>query len=105
MTEQQQGTKFDQGKLRLDLISPYAEEGLASVLTFGANKYNDRNWEKGILYSRVFAAARRHMRSWWKGEDLDPETGLSHIDHAQACLHFLSHYVKGDYSEFDDRPQ
>jgi len=100
----QEGNKFDNDKLRYDLLSPTALEGLVRVLTYGARKYAARNWEQGIAYGRVFGACMRHLWTWWRGEDIDPESGLPHLDHAQCCLHFLSHY-RIHKKQFDDRPQ
>ena len=51
--------KFDQNKMRLDLVPTTAIEDIANVLTFGANKYGDRNWEKGMKWSRVIASHDR----------------------------------------------
>ena len=99
-----EGRKDDTGKARFDLLSPEALDGLVGVLTFGAGRYADRNWEKGIAYGRVFAAAMRHLWAWWRGEDKDPESGLSHLDHAACCIHFLSTYTKRGMREFDNRP-
>jgi hypothetical protein len=99
------GTKNDQGKLRYDLLAPDALRGLVDVLTFGAKKYADRNWEGGIKFGRVFAAAMRHLWAWWRGEEFDPETGLSHLDHAACCIHFLSAYTKRGMGGLDDRPK
>jgi hypothetical protein len=101
------GTKKDDGKLRMDLLSPYSIEGLVGVLTKGAEKYDERNWEKGIKFGRVFAACMRHLLAWWRGEEHDPEDGQHHLDHAAANIHFLSHYVKHYWrygANFDDRP-
>lgn len=101
-----EGMKHDgEKKFRPELLSPAATLGLSAVLTVGAKKYEDRNWEKGILYSRVYGALMRHMLAWWDGEDFDPETGLPHLDHAQCCIHFLSHYHHNDYCDIDDRPK
>jgi hypothetical protein len=44
--ELKEGTKYDGGKLRYDLIDAYALEQLAAVYTFGAKKYEDDNWRK-----------------------------------------------------------
>lgn len=98
------GRKDDGEKLRLDLLAPEAILGIAGVLTFGASKYGDRNWERGIAYGRVFAALLRHLWAWWRGENADPESGLSHLDHAAACVMFLQAYTKRDMQQFDDRP-
>lgn len=97
------GIKHDTGKLRYDLISPTSLEGLAEVLTFGANKYSARNWEKGMSYGRVFGAAMRHLWAWWAKKGSDPETGFSHLKHALCCIHFLVHY-ESHGTGTDDRP-
>ena len=81
-----QGHKHDKGKLRYDLIPPEAEASLAAVLTFGANKYGDRNWELGIDEDRLYAARRRHEAAHRTGEILDPESGLPHLWHALTTL-------------------
>lgn len=79
------GLKYDQGKTRYDLIPPEVLEAIGRILTYGAEKYGDRNWEQGgIGYSRYFAALMRHMWSYHSGEQLDPESGMSHLWHA-AC--------------------
>lgn len=99
------GVKHDEGKVPYHLVSIDALEGMTEILQFGAAKYEDRNWEKGMSWSRPFAACLRHLFAWWRGEDLDPETGKSHLDHAACCVHFLSHYVKSKrYTKYDDRP-
>lgn len=101
-----QGTKFDSGKLMYELISPQATRGLATILTYGAQKYAPRNWEKGITFSRVYGATLRHLQdAWWAGEDIDPETGYNHVYHALCNLMFLAHYISFPkrYAEFDDR--
>lgn len=87
-----EGRKDDQGKPRYDLIPPEIEDAIAMVLTYGAEKYDERNWEKGMNWGRPFAAMRRHMNAWWAGEDKDPETGMSHLWHASCCLAFLVAY-------------
>lgn len=84
-----EGVKYDAGKARYDLLPPEFLEATAQVLTFGANKYGERNWELGMNWGRPFAALMRHMWAWWKGEKADPETGMSHLWHAACCLAFL----------------
>jgi hypothetical protein len=74
------GAKADTGKLRYDLIPPEALRGLAHVYTLGAQKYADRNWEKGILYGRIYAALMRHLEQWRLGEDNDPDNAQRHLD-------------------------
>jgi hypothetical protein len=96
------GIKHDGGKPRISLIPREALEGAAKALTFGANKYNAHNFKKGLQYSRLVDAAMRHIIAWVNGEDNDPESGLSHIDHALASLSMLK-YMEANKPEMDDR--
>jgi hypothetical protein len=99
----QEGVKFDADKARYDLIPPEIEEAIAQVLTFGAEKYGERNWELGMAWSRPYAALRRHMGAWWSGEDKDPETGMPHTWHASCCLAFIVAFEARAIGT-DDRP-
>lgn len=98
-----EGRKDDGGKARHDLIPPELPEAVAQVLAFGASKYGERNWEKGMSWGRPFAALMRHMWAWWRGESADPETGFSHLWHASCCLAFLVAFEQRQKG-IDDRP-
>lgn len=100
------GSKHDGGKVRTDLYSVLAYLGTCAVLTFGVKKYDAWNWSKGIQFMRVYGALLRHLFEWVRGNEIDPETGLPHLDHAGCCIMFLQHYSKEPekYAEFDDRP-
>jgi len=95
--------KFDNGKPRLDLMPWDALIGTAMVFTYGAVKYSARNWEKGMRWTRPFAAMLRHMLYWFMGEDFDSESGLHHLDHADCNLKMLQAYAKRGVGD-DDRP-
>lgn len=99
----QPGRKHDSGKLRYDLVPKEFEE-VVRVLTFGAQKYDDRNWESGINYGRCFAACLRHLWAWWGGEHRDPESGISHLAHAGCNILFLLAFTERKMTKFDDRP-
>lgn len=83
------GLKFDGGKPRMDLLPMDALEGIATVLGFGAKKYGDRNWEKGIAWGRLAGAALRHLGAWMMGKDLDDESKLPHLHHFGCCALML----------------
>lgn len=89
-------------KPRLDLLPTAAVEQIAAVLTYGAGKYEDNNWCRGARWGRYYAALLRHVFAWWRGEDCDPETGLSHLAHAGCCLLFLMEYQRNGWGR-DDR--
>jgi hypothetical protein len=108
--------RLDTGKLKLDLISPIAMEGLAGILTFGAKKYAAHNWRKGMVWSRALGSLKRHLNEFEKGIDLDYDencegckaktclnhTGLLHIDQVLCNAMFLSEYAR-THKELDDR--
>lgn len=87
-----EGRKDDATKARLDLIPPELLFAVGDILNFGSVKYGERNWEKGMAWSRVFGALMRHMWAWWGGEKGDSETGKSHLWHAGCCIAFLIAY-------------
>lgn len=83
------GRKFDGDKLRFDLLPWREVEQVVEILTIGAQKYDDNNWQHVEPFTRYIAAAFRHFVAWMKGEKLDAETGKNHLAHAICCLLFL----------------
>jgi len=79
-----------------------AELGLA--LLEGALKYGRHNYRGvGVRASVYFDATQRHLVDWWEGEDIDPDSQLSHITKAIASLTVLrDSMLRGNWS--DDRP-
>lgn len=102
MTE---GVKHDIGKPRYDLLPPDAMDAIAQVFTYGAAKYADRNWEGGMAWGRLFAAMMRHCWAFWRGEDVDPESGLPHLAHAGACVLMLLAYTQRGIGADDRKPR
>lgn len=71
----------------------------------GAIKYGRHNWRDGqVLTSTYFSAALRHLFAWGEGEDIDEESGLSHLIKARACLAIMRDaQIQG--TAIDDRPR
>lgn len=94
------GLRFNEGKLRYDLLEPFAMEQLAKVFTKGAEKYEPNNWLKGMEWSKCLASLKRHVAAFEKGEDFDKETGCFHLAHAAwnalALVSYAKHYPQGD---------
>ena len=101
--ELKEGTKFDGDKLRYDLIPPGPLKKLAFVYTMGAKKYDDRNWEKGIKFCRLFGALTRHAWQWFAGERYDSD-GQHHLSSVAWCAFSLME-LEETKPEFDDRPE
>lgn len=101
-TEQvtEQALKFDDNKTDWELFDFSLFEPIVRVLMFGEKKYGRNNWRKGHYTIKVFNALLRHLFAYIKGEDLDKESGLSHLGHAGACLMFLFYNTN---TKFDNR--
>ena len=98
----EQGKRFNAGKTRHDLVPAFAQEEYAKVLTMGANKYGDNNWQKGMKWSKVIASLKRHIAAIESGEDYDKESNLLHAAHVMCNAAFLTEYYK-IFPQGDDR--
>lgn len=81
---------------------PMLELGLAMME--GGRKYGTHNYRAiGVRSSTYYNAALRHITAWWEGEDIDPDSGLSHIVKAMSSLLVLRDSMHMGNLE-DDRP-
>jgi hypothetical protein len=88
-----------EGKGRYDLITPFAEDRLAKWYELGSKKYADRNWEKGMPYSRYIDSAKRHINKFIKGmEDED------HLAAAMWNLASIIHHQELGETHLDNMP-
>ena len=76
----------DTGRGAYELISPIFINRLAKHLEAGAEKYDPRNWEKGIPIARCFRSALRHI---WQA--LAGYTDEDHLAAAACNLMFIMH--------------
>jgi hypothetical protein len=86
----------------MNLLEPASLWEMAKVMTMGATKYGSYSWKEGIEFSRLLAAALRHIEQYNNGENLDPESGISHIAHASCCLMMLL-WMHINRTDLDDR--
>ena len=86
-----EGLKYDKDKIRMDLVPLSVVESIAKVLTYGAKKYADNSWkELPDFWNRYKDALLRHLTAIDKGELIDEESGLDHIDQVLCNAAFLS---------------
>ena len=96
------GLRYNTGKLRWSLVSRKALAPMVRVLMFGAEKYDDHNWKKGLKYTEVCESLQRHLNAFIDGEDNDPESKLTHVGHIMCNAMFLS-YMFLFKKDCDDR--
>jgi hypothetical protein len=85
-------------------VSAYVMAELGVAMMEGARKYGRHNYRViGVRASVYYDATLRHMVAWWEGENLDPDSGLSHVTKAIASLCVLRDaMLLGKF--VDDRP-
>lgn len=96
-----QSAKADKGKLELSLVNPELVKAVAEVRMYGTEKYGDsENWRK-VEPKRYVDALYRHLLAYIEGNEVDEESGLSHLAHMACNLSFLldKEYLKEHESE------
>jgi hypothetical protein len=84
-----QSAKADKGKLELSLVNPELVKAVAEVRMYGTEKYGDsENWRK-VEPKRYVDALYRHLLAYIEGNEVDEESGLSHLSHMACNLSFL----------------
>jgi hypothetical protein len=86
------GLRFNSGKLRWGLMHYKSMEPLVRVLMFGAEKYDDNNWMKGLNKREILECMQRHLAALLDGENMDKESGLPHIGHIMCNAMFYSYF-------------
>lgn len=88
MTATNVGLRFNEGKIRWDLVPWEIIEHVAAVYTYGALKYDDWNWINLDNVDDYLAAAMRHIVAWRRGSILNHrERNLPHL--AQAIWNLI----------------
>ena len=81
--------KADKGKLELSLVNPELVKAVAEVRMYGTEKYGDsENWRK-VKPKRYVDALYRHLLAYIEGNEVDEESGLSHLSHMACNISFL----------------
>ena len=98
------GTRHNQGKAPISMVleARHALEGCAQVLAFGAEKYDRGNWRNGLKHTEITDSMMRHLSAYLAGEDVDPESGLPHVDHVLCNAVFLAETTR-THPQLDDR--
>lgn len=95
--------KTDCGKPDYSLLPLDALEGVVRVLEYGCRKYVRDSWRTVPEGRRRYESAMlRHLAAMQRGETVDPESGLRHVDHLATNAIFLA-YFEGQVEDACDR--
>ena len=87
--DKDQSAKADKGKLELSLVNTELVKAVAEVRMYGTEKYGDsENWRK-VEPKRYVDALYRHLLAYIEGNEVDEESGLSHLSHMACNISFL----------------
>lgn len=84
--------KYDVGKPKYHLVPPRELKQLVQILTFGAEKYGENNWQLCENPDRYIDALFRHVEAFRAGQTLDEETRMPHLAHALCCCLFCLYF-------------
>lgn len=74
--------RFNEGKPQLSLVFEFrrALEGSSYGFAEGVAKYGRGNWRKGMPITEILDSLGRHLTAYMGGEEIDPDSGLPHLD-------------------------
>jgi hypothetical protein len=91
-------------KAKVSVIPAGVLFDVGNAMVEGMCKYGRHNYRAaGVRSSVYYDAAMGHLMDWWEGQDIDPESGLSHVTKALASLVVLRDAMMQDML-YDDRP-
>ena len=97
--------RFNKGKPQLSYLMDFPNAMLAftAVCEMGAQKYARHNWKKGMPVSQLVDSLLRHTMDFYRGEDVDKESGIIHAAHMMWNCAAIIETLARHPAETDDR--
>lgn len=91
-------------KVPMSAVSAPVMAEIGVAMLEGAAKYGRHNYRAvGVRSSVYYDSTMRHLMAWWEGEDVDADSGMSHVTKAITSLVVLRDaMIQGMCT--DDRP-
>jgi hypothetical protein len=109
--DEQRSLRFNDGKLRWDLVDWTSLEEMVKVLEAGAIKYAPDNWKKGLHREETLESLQRHLIALFKKEELDPDlttlTGqdIHHMGNIMCnAMFYLYHHRNNSFTKERNNP-
>jgi hypothetical protein len=95
--------RYNSGKTQISEIDPNFILAMADVLTKSQSKYTKFNWQRPTKLSTPYDSLMRHILSFQRGENIDPDDGLPHLIKAAVNLMFMHYHLTTNPDYCDDR--
>lgn len=98
--------RYNNDKPQMHHIPPKFLLELADLMTQSAKKYSRWNYAKGQPFTMPYDSMMRHICKFMDGQDIDEESGKSHLLHVAANAMIMwttQEYRLSEYPELDDR--
>lgn len=89
---EEKADRFNEGKPKWSLVHFNSLVPMIRVLEFGARKYSPDNWKKGLDLKEILESMQRHLAALIDGEEIDSESGISHMGHIQCNAMFYNYH-------------
>lgn len=91
--------RYNEGKVKWGLVHYESLIPMIRVLEFGAKKYEEWNWTKPMNKREILESMQRHLAALFDGEEIDPESGISHMGHIQCNAMFYNYQKNKENNE------
>lgn len=85
--------RYNFGKPRWSQVHFESLIPMVRVLEFGEQKYGKSNWKINLDRTEILESLSRHLFSLMDGEEIDKESGLSHIGHIMSNAMFYEYHT------------
>ena len=92
LEENNKAMRFNEGKRKWSLVDFKSLEPMIEALEYGAEKYSPDGWKKGYDKKEILESMMRHIASLMDGEEVDTESGVSHMGHIQVNAMFYNYF-------------
>lgn len=97
--------RFNEGKLRWNLVWWPAIAVMGWVLEMGVIKYTFDNWKKGLNREEILESMQRHLIALFEGQEDDPESKIHHMGHIMCnAMFYLYHHTHKSFTKQRNNP-
>lgn len=89
----EKASRFNEGKPKWSLVHFKSLIPMIRVLEFGTKKYAPKNWQKPMDTTEILESMQRHLAALMDGEEIDSESGISHMGHIQCNAMFYNYHI------------